>query len=266
MRTHGKSADSFGAWVAIFCKMWHNGGNAKGAVDAMAQKESPRLMDQTADRLLGMIRKDPDYIPGAKLPGEVQLCELFGVSRTTVRAAVRSLAAQGYLEVRRGSGTFVLDRSSTEVDIGLQKLESVQARLKDLYEIRMMIEPEVARLACLRGTDEELHEIARKAEAVAEAIRQGLDFDSAEEEFHQAFVAAAHNPYMEQLLPIIHNALHDAWATMDVSGLLAQPTIRDNEILVSFLRQRDSQGAKYAMATHIRHSINILNLSDLDEV
>ncbi len=232
----------------------------------MAHMQSLRLMDQTADQLLRMIRTNPDYAPGAKLPGEVQLCELFGVSRTTVRAAVRSLAAQGYLGVRRGSGTFVLDRSSAEVDIGLQKLESVQARLKDLYEIRMMIEPELARLACLRGTDAELQKIARKAEAVADAIRQGLDFDKAEEDFHQAFVAAAHNPYVEQLLPIIHNALHEAWATMDVNGLLAKPTIRDNEILVDFLRQRDGVGAKYAMATHIRHAINLLKLSDPDEV
>lgn len=59
-----------------------------------------------------MIGSDPAYRPGAKLPNEPRLCELFGVSRTTLREAVRSLAAQGYVEVRRGSGTFVLDRAS----------------------------------------------------------------------------------------------------------------------------------------------------------
>lgn len=139
-------------------------------------------------------------------PGSVT----FGVSRTTLREAVRSLAAQGYVEVRRGSGTFVLDRASAP-DIGLQRLESLRTRLRDLFEIRMMIEPQAARLACLRGTDEELREIAHRAQCVARAIREGENFTQPEEAFHQAFVAATHNPFMEQLLPIIHNALHETW-------------------------------------------------------
>lgn len=92
----------------------------------------------------------PAYRPGAKLPNEPRLCELFGVSRTTLREAVRSLAAQGYVEVRRGSGTFVLDRASAP-DIGLQRLESLRTRLRDLFEIRMMIEPQAARLAWPSG-------------------------------------------------------------------------------------------------------------------
>ena len=159
-----------------------------------------RLTDQTAERLLHMIGSDPAYRPGAKLPNEPRLCELFGVSRTTLREAVRSLAAQGYVEVRRGSGTFVLDRASAP-DIGLQRLESLRTRLRDLFEIRMMIEPQAARLACLRGTDEELREIAHRAQCVARAIREGENFTQPEEAFHQAFVAATHNPFMEQLRP-----------------------------------------------------------------
>ena len=116
-----------------------------------------RLTDQTADLLLHMIDSNPAYPPGAKLPNEPRLCQLFGVSRTTLREAVRSLAAQGYVEVRRGSGTFVLDRSPAP-DIGLQRLECLRTRLRDLFEIRMMLEPQAARLACLRGTDEELQD------------------------------------------------------------------------------------------------------------
>lgn len=224
-----------------------------------------RLTDQTADRLLHMIDSNPAYPPGAKLPNEPRLCQLFGVSRTTLREAVRSLAAQGYVEVRRGSGTFVLDRSPAP-DIGLQRLECLRTRLRDLFEIRMMLEPQAARLACLRGTDEELQEIARRAECVAQAIREGKNFSQPEETFHQAFVAATHNPFMEQLLPIIHNALHEAWAALDVESLLAQPTLQDNELLMGFLRQRDEEGVKYAMAAHIRHTINLLDQAGFGSV
>lgn len=224
----------------------------------MSQQNAQRLTDQTVDRLLHMIDTDPAYGPGAKLPNEPRLCELFGVSRTTLREAVRSLAAQGFVEVRRGSGTFVLDRT-TPPDIGLQKLESLRARLRDLFEIRMMIEPQAARLACLRATDQELLEIARRAEDVARAIQAGQDFSRAEVAFHHAFVAATHNPYMEQLVPIIHNALHEAWGALDVMSLLAQPTLQDNELLIDFLRQRDEEGVQHAMAAHIRHTINVLD-------
>ena len=224
-----------------------------------------RLTDQTADRLLHMIDSNPAYPPGAKLPNEPRLCQLFGVSRTTLREAVRSLAAQGYVEVRRGSGTFVLDRSPAP-DIGLQRLECLRTRLRDLFEIRMMLEPQAARLACLRGTDEELQEIARRAECVAQALREGKNFSQPEETFHQAFVAATHNPFMEQLLPIIHNALHEAWAALDVESLLAQPTLQDNELLMGFLRQRDEEGVQYAMAAHIRHTINLLDQAGFGSV
>lgn len=71
---------------------------------------------------------------------------------------------------------------------------------------------------------------------------------------------------MEQLVPIIHNALHEAWAALDVEALLAQPTLQDNELLMGFLRQRDEDGAQYAMAAHIRHTINLLDQAGLGSV
>ncbi|HIR65156.1 MAG TPA: FadR family transcriptional regulator [Candidatus Faecousia faecigallinarum] len=219
----------------------------------------PGLTDRVAGRLLEMIATDPAYTPGARLPGETRLCQLFGVSRTTLREAVRSLAARGYLEVRRGSGTFVLDRGAG-ADIDLSRLELAQVRLRDLFEIRMMIEPQAARLACIRGTDREIQEIARRAGAVAQAIQTGADFTDLEEAFHRAVAAAAHNQFMEQLMPIIHNALHEAWAASAVTGCLAQLTLQDNRQLMDFFRRRDGEGAQHAMAAHIRHTINVLDL------
>ena len=219
----------------------------------------PGLTDRVAGRLLEMIATDPAYTPGARLPRETRLCQLFGVSRTTLREAVRSLAARGYLEVRRGSGTFVLDRGAG-ADIDLSRLELAQVRLRDLFEIRMMIEPQAARLACIRGTDREIQEIARRAGAVAQAIQTGADFTDLEEAFHRAVAAAAHNQFMEQLMPIIHNALHEAWAASAVTGCLAQLTLQDNRQLMDFFRRRDGEGAQHAMAAHIRHTINVLDL------
>ena len=138
-------------------------------------------------------------------------------------------------------------------------------RAENLAILRLIgLSPSAARLACVRGSDLELEEICRRAQEVARAIRAGEDFSQAEENFHLAFVMAAHNRVMSQLLPIIHNALHETWAALDVMSLLGKLTLQDNEVLLGFLRQRDGEGAQYAMATHIRHTINVLNLPPQD--
>ena len=220
---------------------------------------SARLTDQTADRIFQMIISDPHLGPGQKLPNEAELCELFGVSRTTLREAVRSLAAQGYVEVRRGRGTFVADRTNFKRDIGLSQLESVRLRLQDLFEIRMMIEPPTAMLACARGTDEEIAEIIRCAREVAHCIHTGGDWANADLVFHHAFVTASHNQFMEQLIPIINKAIADTWSVRGTHQLLPGTVLRDNEMLVDYLEKRDAQGARFAMACHIRHIINLLD-------
>ena len=81
------------------------------------------LAVQVEDELLQYIIKEPVEI-GQKIPNEYRLAELFGVSRSTVREAVKSLATRGILEVRRGSGTYVVNTSLPENDpLGLSCLQ-----------------------------------------------------------------------------------------------------------------------------------------------
>lgn len=228
----------------------------------MAENKIKKLTDQTADQLFQMIISDPKFGPGVQLPNEAELCSLFGVSRTTVREAVRFLAAQGYVEVRRGKGTFVADRTSIRRDIGLGQLESVQVRLQDLFEIRLMIEPNTAMLACRRGTPEELNHIVHCAQVVADRIRSGGDWDSADLDFHHAFVAASHNQFMEQLVPILNRAVSATWRMVGTYPSLPDMVLRDNELIVEFLLARDAQGTRLAMEAHLRHVIRILDFGE----
>ena len=221
-----------------------------------------KLTDQTAEQLFQMMISDPAMGPGAKLPNEGELCELFKVSRTTVREAVRHLAAQGYLEVRRGKGTYVTDRTSIRKDIGLGQLETVQVRLQDLFEIRLMIEPNTAMLACMRGTPEELEHIFRCARVVEDCIRSGGDWDSADLDFHHAFVAASHNQFMEKLVPILNRAVSSTWRMVGSYSGLPEMVLRDNALIVEFLKAGDAKGTKLAMEAHLRHVIRILDFGE----
>ena len=228
----------------------------------MAELKPKTLTDQTAEQLFQLIISHPELGPGAQLPNEGELCTMFGVSRTTLREAVRSLAVQGYVEVRRGKGTFVCDRTSIRQDIGLSQLESVQVHLQDLFEVRLMIEPNTALLACRRGSDEEIAHIVRCADKVAEAIKKGGDWGSADLEFHHAFVAACHNQFMEQLVPILNRAVDETLKMVGSYDFLPDMVLRDNQLIVDFLQNRDANGTRLAMEAHLRHVIRILDFGE----
>ena len=221
-----------------------------------------KLSEQTADRLYEMIADEGIYAPGSKLPNENELSGELQVSRTTLREAISFLVAQGVLEIRRGKGTFVCDRTSIRQDIGLSQLESVQVHLQDLFEVRLMIEPNTALLACRRGSDKEIAHIVHCAEKVAEAIKKGGDWGSADLEFHHAFVAACHNQFMEQLVPILNRAVDETLKMVGSYDFLPDMVLRDNQLIVDFLQNRDAHGTRLAMEAHLRHVIRILDFGE----
>ena len=119
------------------------------------------LSQQTAERLYNSIVAEGTLRPGDKLPNEVELSQQLGVSRATLREAIRELAARGVLEVRRGRGTFVSEEVADIEDFGFSGLERLQGQLRDLFELRSIFEPKAARLACQRATEEELRDGVR---------------------------------------------------------------------------------------------------------
>ena len=148
------------------------------------------LSQQTAERLYNSIVAEGTLRPGDKLPNEVELSQQLGVSRATLREAIRELAARGVLEVRRGRGTFVSEEVADIEDFGFSGLERLQGQLRDLFELRSIFEPKAARLACRRATEEELAEILQCGAAVENCIRAGEDRTNADRDFHAAIVRA----------------------------------------------------------------------------
>ncbi len=220
-------------------------------------RQLKNLTDQTADNIFQIIISNPGLKPGMKLPTEADLCTLLGVSRTTIREAIRILSAQGFVEVRRGLGTFVTSQASIRNDIGLCRLETVHIRLRDLFEIRMMFEPETAMLACLRGSESEIQTISDCADEVAHQIEINGEWEKADLVFHHAIVTASHNQFMEQLIPIINKAIEDTWRMYGTDPQLPEIVLQDNRSIINFLKKRDYQGTKYAMGVHIRNIIDI---------
>lgn len=224
----------------------------------MSMKTS--LVQQTAQRLYNQLVVEKCFAPGEKLPNEVEWSRNLGVSRATLREAIRTLTAQGILEVRRGRGTFVSEQISKIEDFGFGRLDQIRGQLRDLFELRKIFEPQAARLACRRATEEELSDILACGAAAERCIRAGEDRTQADRAFHAAIVRATHNEFMVRLLPIINQAVETAVAAGEHADRLAEDTLRDHALLMEFFRRRDEEGAEHAMAIHMHHSIQVMGL------
>ena len=224
--------------------------------------EKKSLAQQTAERLYGMIVVERGMAPGEKLPNELDLSRELGVSRATLREALRALATQGVLEVRRGRGTFVSDRVGQIDDFGFHRLDRVKGQLKDLFELRAIFEPQASRLACRRATREELAEILERGGEVERLIRAGEDRTRADRAFHAAIVRATHNEFMMRLLPMINQAVETAIISGTHQEALAEHTLQDHALLMDFFRKGDESGCEHAMAIHMHHGIDVLGLGE----
>jgi DNA-binding FadR family transcriptional regulator len=218
------------------------------------------LSQQTADRLYTLIVIERRLAPGEKLPNEVDLARELGVSRTTLREALRALAAQGVLESHRGRGTFVAHQADRLNDFGFSQLDQVRGQLRDLFELRQIFEPSAARLACQRATDQEREEILARGREVEQCIQAGQDRTDADRAFHAAIVRATHNEYMMRLLPTISQAVETAVETSQQSQQLAEDTRRDHALIMDFFEKGDALGAEHAMAIHLHHSVDLMGL------
>lgn len=107
-------------------------------------QKGKRLSDSVADDILTMIAIEKRFKAGGKLPNENELSEELGVSRTTLREAIRILAAGNVLEIQRGKGTYVKSNFEERSLENLSHLALIKVNADDLYEMRLIFEPEAA--------------------------------------------------------------------------------------------------------------------------
>lgn len=161
---------------------------------------APALKRSLVDIALEQIRQridDGTWPLGQRLPPEPELAEIIGISRNTVREAVRVLTFSGVLEVRQGDGTYV--RACADPLSTMQAL--ARSSVEQALEARGMIEIEASRLAALRRTEADL--IALREALAASAARSSYedlqDYIDHDLVFHQRVVDSAHNPVLSEL-------------------------------------------------------------------
>jgi DNA-binding FadR family transcriptional regulator len=125
--------------------------------------------------------------------------------------------------------------------------------------MRLIFEPATVALACERASDEELHQIQKKAEQMERIAAEGGDWPLADQEFHWAIIKASHNEYMRRLYPIINSAVNEILQISQNRVHMQEIAVADNRLILDFLMKRDEVGARHAMSIHMKHLINTLH-------
>jgi GntR family transcriptional repressor for pyruvate dehydrogenase complex len=215
-------------------------------------EREPRLSDKVADLLLETIVARR-LAPGERLPSERELGEQFGVSRTVIREAVRALAAKGVIDVRTGSGLRVaaVDSSNVSESMSLFLRGSSTLDYPKVHEVRAMLEVEVAGLAAVRATEED---VARMRET-CELVETEEDVDAAsvhDVEFHRAIARATHNELHLLLLDSIGDALIEI-RRRNLAGGSRADTIASHREILDRIAAHDPDGARAAMRAHLEN-------------
>lgn len=222
-------------------------------------EEKSNLSQRTAEMLRRQINSEHKYQDGQKLPNENVLSEELGVSRTTLREAIRILVSDGILVVQRGKGTFVankLERMSGD-QVVFHKFSDTKVTLRDLYETRMIFEPEAAALACRRADDREIAHILELGEICQDFILRnpsGKDRINSEIDFHCAIVEASHNVFLSQFMPMLTQTIEQTFAMDYNLDVIAEDAYKDHIMIMNFLEKRDVQALKSAMTIHLHHA------------
>lgn|SRR5699024_6683321 len=224
----------------------------------MVQK---RLSDHIADDIISMISIEKRFKPGDQLPNENALSEELNISRTTLRESIRILVANGVLEIKRGRGTFVKENfDETHTMKSLHNLSHTRMGAKDLYEMRLIFEPEAAYYATIRATDAELQRILEYGEQIEQKIKLGLDRTDVEQRFHKSISKATHNEFMDKLMPVIFQAIDTGVALSQESERATEDTLNDHKMIMEFMEARNAEGARSAMKIHILHAMSDLGI------
>jgi DNA-binding FadR family transcriptional regulator len=201
-----------------------------------------------------------EFARGDKLPTENQLTMEYQVSRTVIREAIATLAADGLVEARQGAGVFVVANLSAAIrSIGSETGSRISDAI-NVLEVRMGIEIESAGLAALRRTssqDAAIHEAYHEFDRLLEL---GLPTGKADFSLHRAIAAGTNNPFYVQVLDALGSRtipcdISSPWATEGVLTRDYQAGLQaEHWQIISAISAGDGEAAREAMRAHLSHS------------
>ena len=219
--------------------------------------ENKTLPEQTADKIIQYIIENNLQV-GDKIPNEFELGAILGVGRSTIREAVRILVSRNVLVIKRGAGTYIANNTGVSDDpLGLAFTKDKYKLAKDLFQVRIILEPEIAAMAANMATERDIEVISKQCDKVENMIKNGEDHMMEDVRFHQAIARCTDNSVIEKLIPIINTSV--AVFANITSRQLREETIMTHRAIAEAIAEHNSTDAKHAMTMHMLYNKNKIN-------
>jgi len=211
------------------------------------------LSEKIVERLLSLIR-EKQLRPGDRLPPERELAPLMGVSRPSLREALRALSVMKVIENRQGSGTFV---TSLKPELFVNHLDFIftvnDATFLDLFEARKIIEVGLVALAAHGLSAGQLAGLEDCLKRSAASVEDPETFLQTDLELHGRILEAAHNRTLALFMGSINQINTASRRRTNALPEVRRQTLKDHRAIVAALRARDPEGAARAMRDHLNH-------------
>ncbi len=225
-----------------------------------ASSPSPKKDSRVTAKLLSHIKHliaSGAIAPGSKFPPERELAKKFGVNRASVRQVLKVLEIMGALSQKVGNGTYLSDSAEFILDEPLDFLVLLDdLSHHELFETRLIVEPELAARAAERATAEDMSALRNAIFAMerVRSTRERLDADLA---FHEAVFRASGNRICHLLFKGIHRSLLASMSQLSDRVSLDQPLMFHRRIYVA-IRERKGDEARQAMLEHLLDARSLL--------
>lgn len=224
--------------------------------------QTKTLAEQVADGIMNLIQETP-YKAGDKLPTEKELCESTGAGRNTVREALKILASRNVLEIRQGAGTFVSEKQGIPDDpLGFSMVNDHVKLTKDLLQVRIMLEPQIAALAAQCAKEHEIKELEEILEEMEAAMKKREDYSELDTKFHTKIAQCTHNIVMENLLPVIGKGV--AVFAKEVAQTEYDRTWISHRKIFCYIRDHKPFEAEMEMQYHLLYNTSCMRKSRAD--
>lgn len=219
--------------------------------EGIAPIDRQPVAEQVARQLLALVQAG-SLTPGEKLPPERELAATLQVSRPSLREALRALSLLGVLRIRQGGGVYVSSLDPEALLAPLHFFISLDAQnLEDLFEARLVIESEIARIAAEKITKDDLFRLKKCVDFEADELHDEDKFIQSDVEFHKILKESVDNAFLQRFATSLHilgKASREI--TGHIPGVIEQ-SLKDHVAIVTAIEGRDGDAAAEAMKTHL---------------
>ena len=223
--------------------------------------EKKRAYEDIVQQILALIEAGK-LKRGDQLPAERELTDIFKVSRTTVREAIRTLESMKLLQCRQGNGTYVLASSEEALIQPLAAaLFNEKDDIRDIFFIRRIIEPHVAQLAAENATPQEIEEMERMLQEQERCIRKRVNIIETDSAFHSLLVKATKNRVIERLVLALIDLLRQSrekYLLEDENAERANRSLEGHQRVLSAIKNGDGDVARNSMMMHLEEIEGII--------